>query len=207
MSASTRAAQALCLGSCCLLLCLGASRGTRQLLQSQPPGSSVSQELTLLEFAQGLTNFQVWTLQMVCTCHSHSERKLSSWFHATVQTVAQSNHFNGWGQNSSQACGGANQTVTSTVSECDPDNQVYRSADRNAWTGVTCNPTGSIVCIHLAGFGLQGSASALEALQDLPSLAYLHLGNNYLKGELSGGCLRRLTNRLSICQPRCSFDP
>lgn len=74
--------------------------------------------------------------------------------------------------------------MTSIAAECDPSNQVYRSAARNLWTGVICSSAGEVTCLHLAGLGFKGSANkSLEILKDLPSLVYLNLQYNSLYGK------------------------
>lgn len=100
-----------------------------------------------------------------------------------LQSVQSDNRFRGW-KADTQICTDTGQAVTSSALECDPSNQVYRSASRNSWTGVTCNPTGSVICLHLAGLGLHGNADAVAILGDLPDLAYLNLEGNSLSGEL-----------------------
>lgn len=98
------------------------------------------------------------------------------------QTVSSNNRIQGW-QKAIPICNGTNQAVTSVPAECDPSNQIYRSAARNLWTGVICNSAGYVTCLHLAGLGLHGSAASLSLLGGLPSLGYLNLQGNRLHGE------------------------
>lgn len=100
-----------------------------------------------------------------------------------MQAVVSKNRLGGWGQSDLGVCSSASEIVTSSAAECDPLHQIYRNANRNSWTGVTCNPAGEVVCIHLQGFSLHGAAAGIATLQDLPSLGYLNLADNELSGE------------------------
>jgi hypothetical protein len=97
------------------------------------------------------------------------------------QAVRDKNHFQGWDTTSS-ICAVAGQSVTDNSAECYPANQVYRSAAQNAWTGVTCDSQGNVVCIHLAGLGLAAAAASLGLLRGLPQLRYLNLESNKFSG-------------------------
>ena len=104
-----------------------------------------------------------------------------------LQIIQSRNHFQGWSA-ASPLCKGTGQSVSSVAAECDPSNQVYRSASRNSWTGVICNAAGEVTCIHLAGLGLRTTATSIGILADLPSLLYLNLEGNRLYGELPDAC-------------------
>lgn len=131
-----------------------------------------------------------------------------------MQDVISDNRFRGWGQSPSDPCGlTALQTVTEDVKECSPSNRVYKTAVYNVWTGVTCNPAGEVVCIHLPSFDIEGSASAVTALQGLPGLAYLNLADNKLTGELLSAvrelclcsCIDIAVGRMECCSCRFAF--
>lgn len=47
---------------------------------------------------------------------------------------------------------------------------------------MTCTRGGVVACIHLAGLGLEGAASAIGTLGGLPGLVYLNLESNRFSG-------------------------
>ena len=126
----------------------------------------------------GPQDSDVWTEKEQQHLYSHI------WPTRVVQGVHSDNRFQGW-NTVVAACSGTGQSVTSVASECDPSSAVYRSASRNSWTGVICNPAGEVVCLHLAGLGLRGAASSLGVLRDLHGLQYLNLEGNRIYGSLS----------------------
>ena len=132
--------------------------------------------------------------------------------HFGLQSVKSDNRFQGW-RADTPICTDTDQAVTSSAVECDPNNQVYRSASRNSWTGVTCNPRGGVICLHLAGLGLNGNAESLALLKDLPHLAYLNLEGNEFSGKVFSVLIRQAKCRLHVlCRealdiPECRKKP
>lgn len=101
-----------------------------------------------------------------------------------VQSVAADKHLQGWTASSNPPCSSGRPVERDSAGNCNPGTSAYVSADKNPWTGVTCNAAGKVTCIYLAALGIQGQLDGLADLSGLPSLAYLNLKSNKLTGML-----------------------
>ena len=107
------------------------------------------------------------------------------WTRLILQEIAKENHFKGWTAGAGDPCSGDIQVERSSARECNPANSVYKSADRNPWTGVTRDSAGRVVCIELENLGLQGPVANIIQLSGLQDLAFLDLNNNQLSGNVA----------------------
>ena len=113
-----------------------------------------------------------------------------------AQAVSASPQWQGWGKDNNSLCSSA-QTSTYQELLCEPAYPGSFDANQHAWTGVTCTPAGQVLCLNLAGWGLQGNISILNDLAPLQHLQMISMASNSLTGEC---CVFK-----SSIMQKCSF--
>lgn len=126
----------------------------------------MTEEQALLQFAGGLDNFD---------------------------DVYSTNHWQGWGKDDNVLCPAAQVNTTDELL-CFPDYPGEINATSQSWTGVVCTPNGTVLCLTLSSWGLQGSVGALEELGALQDMQFLNLANNSLSGSLPANLPQQFSN-------------
>ena len=149
------------------------------------------EEQALLSFAEQFTNIKVNPCQSPKAC---TRRPLcgSTLVNGPVclrrssinlQAVSATAQWQGWGSDNNTLCPEAQQdTYQELLCEGSYPSNIQHA--RQSWTGITCTPDGHVICLNLAGWGLEGSAHALELLSPLRRLQMVNLAHNSLTGQL-----------------------
>ena len=106
---------------------------------------------------------------------------MQSMYLLVVQDVYSTNHWQGWGKDDNVLCPAAQVNTTDELL-CYPDYPGEINATSQSWTGVVCTPNGTVLCLTLSSWGLQGKVGALEELGALQDMQFLNLANNSLSG-------------------------
>jgi hypothetical protein len=156
-----------------------------------------SEELALLHFAGQITNFKVRCVMWTCALLTDSapaavmlRLSLVSLRYIALDTirvflkdVAAAYQWHGWGLDNNTLCP-FSQISTTQQLLCEPGYPGYINQARQSWTGITCTPDGSVICLSLPGYGLSGNISSLLGLAPLKDMQLLNIANNSFTGEL-----------------------
>ena len=98
-----------------------------------------------------------------------------------MQEVYSNNHWQGWGKDTNAMCP-STQVASTDELVCEASYPDAVDPLNMSWTGVVCTPAGTVLCLSLLGFGLNGNVAILDLLGPMNDITSLDLTSNHLTG-------------------------